>query len=186
MRRLLGLGALAIVVAACGGTPSPTATTTRSAVPRGLGVSLAKVASFFDAHGAEPQYWRATQSLSVAQGCSEFCGQNDESGGEGTGCTIGILGPVGDVGSIGMTCTPGRPLSTTDATPLTDRAALSLVSASVGRFAPSEASCVSPHLDASLSRASTRTLCTGPDATVELSGETVAHDRTISLTIQIP
>jgi hypothetical protein len=184
MRRMLGLGVLAVLLAACGGSPSPATTTTGSAPPRGLGVSLAKVASFFDTHGAEGQYWRTTQSLSAAQGCSQFCGENDESGGEGTGCVIGILGPVGNVDSIGMTCTPGGPLSTTDASPLTDRAAASLLSASVQRFAPSAASCVSPHLDATLRRGSTRTLCTGPGVTVELSSASVSHKRTISMTIQ--
>lgn len=187
MRRPLGiLGVLAALLAACGGTAPTAATTTAPASRSGLGVSLTEVEAFFDAHGAGPQYWRAGQSLSAAQGCTEFCGQNNESGGAGTGCVIGILGPVDNVGSIGMTCTPGLPLSTTDATPLTDRAASSLLSASVRRFAPSAASCVSRHLHATLSGATTRGLCTSADATVELSSGTASHHRTVSLTIQVP
>ncbi len=182
------LAVFLVVVSGCdgGGDVVVPRTAPSSVAPRGLGVSLAQVEGFFDAHGSEPQLWRGGQSLSAAQGCTEFCGQNNENGGAGTGCVIGILGSVNNVGSIGMTCTPGLPLSATDSAPLTDKAALSLLSASVRRFAPSTTACVTRHLNATLREASTRTLCMGGDVTAELSSGTVSHNRAVSLTIQIP
>src|ERR1019366_8965615 len=124
LKRVGVLVLLAIVLAACGGT-TPNAVTTSGpaptpAPPSGLGVSLAQVEAFFNAHGSEPQYWSKGQNLTVAQGCTEFCGQNNEDGGVGTGCDIGVLGLIGNVGSIGMTCLPGQALSAANTTLLTD------------------------------------------------------------------
>jgi len=186
MRRVLGLGVLATLLAACGGTTTTAATTTtKPPAPSGLGVSLAQVESFFNVHGAEPQYWSKGQNLTVAQGCTEFCGQNNEDGGTGTGCDIAVLGSINNVGSIGMICSPGQPLSATNATPLTEQALLSLLSASVSQFAPSAVSWASAHLNAALGGGAGAGY-TNAEVSVRVSSGIVSHNQTVNLTIQIP
>ncbi len=189
LKRVVVLGLLATLLTACGGTTPTAATTTTpatSARPTGLGVSLAQVESFFNAHGAEPQDWSKGQNLTAAQGCTEFCGQNNEDGGTGTGCDISILGAVSNVGSIGMTCLPGQPLSAANASPLTTQALSSLLSASISQFAPSVVSWASTHLNAVLGGGTVNESCNGTGVVVTLTSGVVSHNPTVGLTIQIP
>jgi len=179
---------LATVASGCAGgsTVAPKAVVVPKGVSTGLSVTLAQVESFFNAHGAESQYWSQGQSLTVAQGCTRFCGQNNEDGGAGTGCDIGVLGPVSNVGSIGMTCTPGLPLSAANASPLTIQALSSLLSASIGQFAPSVVSWASTHLNAVLGGGTVNESCNGSGVVVTLTSGVVSHTQTVGLTIQIP
>jgi hypothetical protein len=117
--------------------PTTTATTTTTTTPpaKGLSITLAQVESFYNARGAETQWWIHGANIN-GPGCSPTCGERNEDGGAGTGCQLQILGPAGDVDSVLIGCEPGEALSATNKTILTSQAALAILVATVNQFAP--------------------------------------------------
>ncbi len=131
-------------LAGCTSSPATTAPPAK-----GLSVTLGQAEAFYNARGAESRDWGQGQSINGPD-CSPLCGERNEDGGTGTGCSVQIIGPVGDVARISIACGAGQKLSPNSKKTLTVPVMSALLGATVGRFAPFAASWANQELNVAL------------------------------------